>query len=220
VRNADRFRLVVPFIEFRRSGGETGVAVLDASALQDARIPALARTGLLGHRLVVHQRTLRDCQDHADRSETGERTRVQRSISTLAELRAIEGVSVEIDQSELPQAVSTAEAVVELARLGGGRVVSSEREQLAMARAAGLTIIDLGALARIAAAPVHPGEVFTIRIERTGEGKGQGVGFLSDGTMVVVADAADRIGQELACVAQRLHHSTAGRMVFAERANG
>jgi len=219
LKNADRFRIVIPFVEFRAERLSGGTLVVDAASLADSRLIALLRAGLLPDRILVHRRVLMHCEAQAASTEAGIAVRGRRALDGLAELRSQSALRVEIDESEIPNATSLNELLVHLTRLDNARLVVGDPEGVGIAAAEGVPYIDLLALSAALTPTVRPGEEIRVRIEKPGEGKSQGVGFLSDGSMVIVTDASQMIGKTIRCNVLRLHTTSNGRMVFAERIN-
>ncbi len=216
LRNIDRLRVVIPFVELRAERSDESGLVLDAWVLADGRLVALISAGLLPRRLLVHRRVLLYLEEQASGADVATQTRARRALETLAALRALPQVRVEIDETEIPNASSLADVVIRLARLESARLIASERDILSRAAAEGLTAIDLQGLGSALSPMVRPGEVLTVAIDKAGEGRNQGVGYLDDGSMVIVADAAHLVGQRVRCTILRLHQTANGRMVFAE----
>jgi uncharacterized protein YacL len=218
LRGIDRFRLVVPFIEFRSERVEGGALILDRSALADGRFANLVRAGLFTQRLVVHRSVVNACEADAASSDPAVTLRARRALDGLTELRAIGRPPLDIDETDLPNAAGVNDVLIRLARLEGGRVVTSDPEMTRLAHAEGLAVVDVQAMAATFASAVHPGDTLTVAISKPGEGRNQGIGFLDDGSMVVVNNAADALGKTVACTVLRLHTTANGRMIFAERA--
>ena len=217
LRNTDHFRVVVPFVEFRAERAGAGAAVLDAVVLGDGRLTALVRAGMLPRRLLVHRKTLAACEALAMSQDQPSAIRGRRALEGLTELRNLPNTVVEIDESEIPGATTLSDVLVHLVRLEGGRLVAGDRELLSLALAEGLAVIDLNALAAALSPVVRQGEMISVLIEKAGEGKGQGIGHLDDGSLVVVTDADGLAGQRVRCTVMRLHATANGRMVFCDR---
>jgi uncharacterized protein YacL len=217
LRNADHFRVVVPFVEFRAERADSGAVVLDAGALGDGRTIALVRSGLLPRRLLVHRQVLLACETAAASSDPVVAARGRRSLDGLNDLRAVPGTQVEIDDTEIPNATTLTDLLVHLTRLEHGRLLAVDKEVLSHGIAEAVTLIDLAALAGALSPTLRPGDQINVMIEKTGEVKHQGVGHLDDGSLVVVSNAADAIGTRVDCTIVRLHATSNGRMVFADR---
>jgi uncharacterized protein YacL len=216
LRNADHFRVVVPFVEFRAERADAGAVILDADALADGRLEALVRSGLLPRRLLVHRSVLLACEAAVASSDPAVTARGRRALDVLGELRALPQVQVEIDETEIPNASSLAEVLVHLTRLENGRLLAMDREIHARGVSEGVSLIDLAALAGALSPVLKAGERLTVLIEKPGEGRGQGIGHLDDGSLVVVSNAAEMVGKRVSCTILRLHSTSNGRMVFAD----
>lgn len=220
LRNADRFRVVVPFVEFRSEALVEGSAVLDATALTDGRLLGLVEGGVLDQRLLVHRSVVAHCEALAAQEDPAQRARGSRALETLAALRQRLGERLAIDDTEIPQAQDVPAAVLGLVHLEGGRLVTADRGLADRARAERLRVLDLQAVAATLAPLVRPGQGLDVTIEKPGEGADQGIGYLDDGSMVVVTGGRDRVGRTVRCTVLRLHQTANGRMVFAEVEEG
>lgn len=216
LRGADRLRVIVPFVEFRAERVDGGALVLDPQVLGDSRLPALLRAGLSASRLLVHRTALEDWQRRSSEGDTLDKARARRALDGIQALRQPGLPPLEIDDTEIPNAGGLADIVIRLARLENGRVLAVDRELARRATAEGLAVVDLSGIAAAMAPDLGPGAVIELLIEKPGEGKGQGIGFLDDGSMVVATSGADHIGQRKTLVIKRLHHTANGRMIFAD----
>jgi uncharacterized protein YacL len=217
IHGADRFRVIIPFVELRNEHTIHANLVVDPEALADPRLIGLVRSGLVEQRLLIHRRAILQLEQQATGDDPTLKARARRALDGLADLRALGQPEVGIDETEIPNAANLPDVLVRLARLEGGRLVSSNPELLRLAGAEGVATIDLNTLSNAFSSPVKPGEVISVTIAKAGEGRGQGIGFLDDGSMVVVSDAADQLGQTVQCTIMRLHTTANGRMVFADR---
>lgn len=217
IRGVDRFRVIVPFIEMRNERAAYAGMVIDPDVLGDARLIGLVRSGLIDQRLYIHRRAILQLEQQAAGEDATLKARARRALDGLTELRALGQPEVLLDETEIPNAASLPDVLVRLARLEGARLVSANPELLRIAGAEGVAVIDLNRLANAFSSQMKPGEVIRVTIAKAGEGRGQGVGFLDDGSMVVVSDAGDHVGQTVNCTIMRLHTTSNGRMVFADR---
>ncbi len=217
LRNADHFRVVVPFVEFRSERVNAGAVILDAAALGDGRTIALFRSGLLPRRLLVHRQVLLACATAAASAEAATAVRGRRALEGLNELRALPHAQVEIDDTEIPNTTTLTDVLVHLTRLENGHLLALDKEVLSRGAAEAVAVIDLATLASALSPTLRTGDHLTVTIEKPGEGRNQGLGHLDDGSLVVVGNAADAIGQRIDCTIIRLHATSNGRMVFAER---
>jgi uncharacterized protein YacL len=216
LRHVDNFRVIIPFVEFRAERADAGAVILDGAVLADGRITALVSSGLLPRRLLVHRQVLLTLETGTASSDTTISTRSRRALEGLTELRNLPNTQIEIDDTDIPNAHSLSDILTNLARLENGRLLISDRDIISRARNEGLAIIDIGSLANALSPTLRTGEQIMVSIEKIGDGRDQGIGFLDDGSMVVVNGAANQLGQRLTCTIMRLHHTSNGRMVFAE----
>lgn len=216
LRNADRFRVVVPFVEFRSDAVVEGTAVLDGAALTDGRLLGLVEAGLLDQRVLIPRSLVSGVEAEATSDNDAAKLRGQRALEVLAELRQSLGDRLLIDETEIPQAKTIGDVVVGLARLEGARIITADRDLRERARAEGLRLLDLNLLAKRLSTALRPGQTIELTIEKAGEEAGQGIGYLDDGSMAVVTGGGDHVGERVPCTVLRLHQTANGRMVFAE----
>lgn len=217
IRGADRFRVVVPFVEFRSERGDEGAVVLAPEAIGDPRLNGLIASGILSHRLLLHRRVLAQIESEVAGSDPAAAARGKRALAALADLRARNRPEILIDETELPNTPTLGDALVRLCRLENARLVCADDGLLRLAQAEGIAAIDLQALAQAFAQDLKAGDRIRVTIQKPGEGKDQGIGYLDDGSMVVVGRAQDAVGQTIEVTILRLHATANGRMVFAER---
>ena len=219
LRSADRFRVIIPFVEFQGQSEEGGSAVLDQSALQDGRLPGLLDAGLLPRRLLIPRYIVIQAENLRRSNDAADKLRGKRALATLADLRDAYGERLIIDDTEMPGASAASEHTIGLARLEGARIITTDTHVSNAAKADGLHVTDITLLAKSLAPAARPGEVIEVGIVKAGEGDDQGIGFLDDGTMVVVGNATDQVGNEIEATLLRVHHTSNGRMLFGEIGN-
>jgi uncharacterized protein YacL len=216
LHNADRFRVVVPFVEFRARRMDELRVVVDLSAFSDARLPAIVSTGLLGYRLATHTTVIRACQRLAESSDIREAVRGQRALEYINELRLSSDLQFELDASEIPRARTPDEHTIEMARLEGARLITADRNVVTIARSEEVRCVNLSEVSKVLAPTLHVGDLIQVFLQRPGEDPRQAVGFLGDGSMVVVEDGRPSLGREIGCTVLRMHHTSNGRMIFAQ----
>ncbi|HXJ62379.1 MAG TPA: TRAM domain-containing protein [Actinomycetota bacterium] len=211
-KHAEMFSLVG--LKPRAAGlGRAEVNVVDTSAFIDGRILDLVQTGFLGGVLLVPRGVLGELQRIADSSDGNRRARGRRGLDILAQLQRDPMVEVILVDEEAMGDVDA--GLVRLARDRGGAVVTADSNLVKVAQALQVPVRSIHALAAAFRVPFLPGESLHVRLTRPGRDHGQAVGYLEDGTMVVVEDAADRIGVEADVTVTNVLQTTTGRMVFA-----
>jgi len=198
----------------RAAGAARGeVSVIDTSALIDGRVLDLVKAGFLSGDLLIHTGVLRELQMVADSSDHKRRGRGRRGLDTLAELRRAATVDVHLVEGDDLQDVDA--ALVQLARDRGASLITTDHNLAKVAQALSVPVPSLNDLAVAFHLPVGPGDELTLELVKEGRERGQGVGYMEDGTMVVVESAAEHLGQEVEIVVRNVIRTTTGRMVFA-----
>jgi uncharacterized protein YacL len=213
VRNVDRWRVILPFVELHAEQGDASVVAIDVATLADGRLVALLRTGLVAQRVLIHRSAVTFWERESRSGDTARTVRAERALKALRELTS---PSIEIDETEIPNTTEAADAVLRLCRLETARLVTAERESVRRAAAEGVGVVDLSSLAAVLNPPLRPGDQIEVLLDKPGEGKGQAVGRLDDGSLVVVSNGAGRLGQRVTVTILRLHQSATGRMIFSE----
>ena len=196
-----------------RTGARDASKLVDTSAIIDGRIADVATTGFLDGPLLVPRFVLRELQRLADGADPLRRNRGKRGFEILKRLQDLH--SVEIVEADVTGAADVDTKLVELARRRGARVVTTDYNLNRVAELSGVNVLNVNDLANALKPVVLPGESLRVQVLREGKEPGQGVGFLEDGTMVVVEQGRRLLGQEVAVVVTSALQTSAGRMVFA-----
>ena len=215
----DDFRLVIPYVEFAKQVRGVRPLLVDSSVLIDGRIEALARTGFLVAPLVVPQFVVDELQMLADSSDKLKRGRGRRGLTMVSNLQEIPAIDLSIDTTEV-EGRSVDHMLLQMAGDQKMRILTTDYNLNKVAQIKGVGVLNLNELANAIKPQVIPGEPLTIEIVKRGESAQQGVGYLADGTMVVVEEAADRIGAEVALIVTNSLQTSAGRMIFGRLAEG
>lgn len=189
--------------------------VVDTSALIDGRILEVCRAGFLEGSLLLPRFVLYELQGLADAGDETRRDRGQRGLDVLGGLQRASGVALEVIDQDYPEIEAVDAKLVALAREQGAALVTVDANLARVAEVQGVRVLNLNALAETLRPPVLPGDTLSVRVVRPGKEPGQGVGYLSDGTMVVVERARDRVGGDVDCEVTSILSNPHGRMVFA-----
>lgn len=217
----DDFRFVIPYIEFRRELKGLKPLVLDTSAVIDGRIADIVDTGFIDQRLVIPRFALAELQNIADSSDKLRRARGRRGLDILNRLRGDERVELEIFDQELPEMEDQPVdlKLVAVARHLNGKIVTGDFNLNKVARLQNVPVINLNDIANALKPVFLPGEKIRIKLVKPGESPTQGVGYLDDGTMIVVEDGRNHVGQIAEVSVTSMLQTSAGRMVFARFEN-
>jgi uncharacterized protein YacL len=217
LQTKDEFRFIIPYVEFSKQVKGQKPLVLDTSVIIDGRIADICETGIIDTKLVVPRFVLQELQGIADSSDKIKRNRGRRGLDMLKRMQTNTKVEVQLHEANLPELRDlhkVDERLVGLAKVIGGRVVTNDFNLNKIAQLQGVEVINLNELANALKLVALPGEHLTIRIVKQGDQLGQGVGYLDDGTMVVVEQGRSAIGQEVSITVTSVLQTPAGRMIF------
>jgi len=214
----DDFRFVIPYVEFSKDVKGSKPYVLDTSVVIDGRIADIIETGVVDNQLIMPRFVLSELQGIADSSDKMRRARGRRGLDVLDRLRNNENIDFKIYDRELPemQGQSVDMKLLLLARHLEGKVVTGDFNLNKVAKLQNVPVINLNEIANSLKPVFLPGEVIKIRIVKAGEGPGQGVGYLDDGTMIVVEEGRNHIGNDVNITVTSMLQTSAGRMVFGK----
>ena len=195
-------------------GGKRKVYI-DTSALIDGRIVNIARSGFLDGDLIILKSVLLELQLLADGKDTEKRTRARAGLSSAAELERVINVNTEIvdDTGGLKK---VDEELLKYAKENRGAILAMDYNLIKVAEAEKIETLNINDLALATRSEFVPGEKVKLRILDKGSNKGQGVGHLADGTMVVVDKAANKVGREVTVELIKFYETPAGKMIFAK----
>jgi len=196
------------------SGTPEATKFLDTSAVIDGRFVHLKSAGFLEGRLAVPRFVLVELQTLADSADEIKRARGRRGLDLLTSLSTGPD-AVAVFEADYPEIPTVDAKLVRLAQSSGGAVVTVDHNLTQVARVEGVTALNVNELAASIRPLFLPGDTMRLLVAKEGRESGQGVGYLEDGTMVVVADAKQRVGEELGIEVTSVLQTSAGRMIFA-----
>lgn len=214
LQTQDDFRLVIPYVEFAKQIRGVKPLLLDTSALIDGRIVDLASTGLLQSPIVIPRFVIAEMQTLADSQDKLKRARGRRGLDAVGRLQRTGRVDVTIEDVA-PAMVGVDQALVDLAQQLSARILTTDMGLTRVAQIHGVIVLNMHEIAASLRPALLPGEQISLSIIKSGEQPGQGVGYLEDGTMVVVEHAASRIGTDVFALVVSTMQTNAGRLVFA-----
>jgi uncharacterized protein YacL len=199
----------------KATGGETQV-VVDTSAIIDGRIADIVDSGFLYHRLIIPHFVLDELQRIADSSDAQRRGRGRRGLEILARLQKDGPTPVEIVEDDPAEVAEVDAKLVALARTRKAAILTNDFNLNRVADLQSIRVLNINSLANALKPALLPGETLRIKILTEGKEAGQGVGYLDDGTMVVVEGGGKLVGAELEVAVTRVLQTVMGRMVFAQ----
>jgi uncharacterized protein YacL len=219
VQTKDDFRFIIPYVEFSKQIKGARPLVLDTSVIIDGRIADICDTGIIDSKLMVPRFVLQELQGIADSSDKIKRNRGRRGLDVLKKMQTNQKVELLMHEGNLPElrdVHKVDERLVVFAKAVGGRVVTNDFNLNKIAQLQGVDVINLNELANALKLVALPGENLAVRIVKQGDQMGQGVGYLDDGTMVVVEQGRSMIGQDVIITVTSVLQTPAGRMIFGK----
>jgi uncharacterized protein YacL len=222
LQTKDDFRFIVPYVEFSKQTKGARPIVLDTSVLIDARIADIARTGIIENQVIVPRFVVLELQAIADGADKLKRNRGRRGLDTLADLKA--NPKIEMIDYDPPGRHDTKlpvdERLLHVARDLNARVLTNDFNLNKVAQLRGVDVVNVNDLANAVKPVVLPGERMVVRLVKPGEEAGQGVGYLDDGTMVVVEQARQHLNEEVEFTVTNTRQTSAGKMIFGRMGEG
>ena len=211
-RQAD-FTLPAFFTNTR--GEDRGTRILDTSVIIDGRIADISSTGFLGGNLIIPRFVLRELHAIADCPDSLKRKRGRRGLEILNKMQKNPRMNVEIQDMDFPGVDGVDSKLVKLAKAMEGELVTNDYNLNRIAELEGVHVLNINELANAMKPVVLPGEVMAVKIVKEGKEHNQGVGYLDDGTMIVVENARKSTGLTVDIVVTSVLQTSAGKMIFA-----
>jgi uncharacterized protein YacL len=219
LQTKDEFRFIIPYVEFSKQVKGSRPLVLDTSVIIDGRIADVCDTRLVDTTLLVPRFVLQELQAIADSSDKLKRNRGRRGLDVLKRLQTNPKIDLQMHDGIVPELrsgerIRVDERLVILAKALNARVVTNDYNLNKIAQLQGVEVINLNELANAMKTVALPGEQMMVKVVKAGDQIGQGVGYLDDGTMVVIEQGRGLIGQDLPIVVTSVLQTPAGRMIF------
>ena len=204
----------------RRTAPPSEQILLDTSAVIDGRIADISHTGFIQGTLLIPRFVLNELQHIADSPDALRRKRGRRGLEMLNKLQKEAEVPVQVSDVDFEDTIEVDAKLVRLAKSLRCPIVTNDFNLNRVAELQGVKVLNVNELANAVKSVVLPGEEMAVRIIQEGKEAGQGVGFLDDGTMVVVEGGRRYLNTQLAIIVTRVLQTVAGRMIFAQPKNG
>lgn len=188
--------------------------VLDTSTIIDGRIADLLDTGFMEGVVIIPRFVLNEIQTIADSNNPLKRNRGRRGLEMLNKIQKAQGVTVDINEVDYDDIAAVDEKLIRFSKEHHANLVTNDYNLNQVAELHGVEVLNVNDLSNALKPVVLPGELMAVQVVKTGKEKGQGVGYLEDGTMIVVEGGRDRIGEELNVLVTSVLQTTAGRMIF------
>ncbi len=216
LQTKDDFRFVIPYIEFAKEVKGLKPYLLDTSVVIDGRVADVVETNILDNQLIMPRFILAELQTIADSSDKMRRARGRRGLDILNRLRNNKEVELKIYDREYPDMADQPVdmKLVLLAKHLEGKIVTGDYNLNKIARLQNVQVINLNDIANSLKPVFLPGERVEVKVVKAGEEHAQGVGYLDDGTMIVIENGRDHIGKIVVIAVTSVLQTSAGRMIF------
>jgi len=214
--NKEDFYLIIPFVRFSSHSKPEHLLVLDTSVIIDGRIADLIEGRFVEGVIVIPRFVLKELHAIADSNDPIRRARGRRGLETLSRIQRNNLNEVKVHEADIPEESEVDAKLVRLTRALDAKLFTNDYNLGKVAELQSVRYMNINELAKSMRPTTLPGDSFNLKIVREGKDKGQGVGYLNDGTMVVVNQAQSLIGQQVEVQVQSLVRTGAGVIIFAD----
>ena len=216
LRGKDEFNVIIPYVRLRREKEAQEIVLLDTSIIIDGRIVDIYKSGFLEARLVIPRFVLKELQQIADSTDPIKRQRGRRGLDILHSLQEELKAQLIVHEEDFNDIQEVDAKLVKLAKILDAKILTVDFNLNRIASLQQVKVLNINELANALKPVVFPGEVLQLKLIKAGKEYNQAVGYLDDGTMVVVEDAIRYIGQEVKVVVSSVLQTQAGRMIFTK----
>ena len=213
-RASEEVYISIPFIKFKPTVQKKKDILLDHSILADSRLIDLAASGLLDNHLIIPRFILKEIYEMVESTQEVHKNRARRALDVIKKLESLPTLEVRYVDNDFPEIQDSAAKMIRLARMLDASVLTADMSQIEQSSAEGVIIINIHSLAKGLKPLTHTGEFISIKVQRYGKEARQGVGYLDDGTMVVINGGAEYIGEIIKAQVLSVKHTSSGRMIF------
>ncbi|MHB8522538.1 MAG: PIN domain-containing protein [Limisphaerales bacterium] len=214
--NKEDFSLIIPYVRFASQSRPNNLLVLDTNVIIDGRIVDLIEANFLEGVIVVPRFVLRELQLIADSNDAIRRARGRRGLEMLSRIQRNTRNEVKIHEGDFAEEKEVDAKLVRLSRVLDAKLFTNDNNLSKIAELQSVVCVNVNELAKAMKPVTLPGETISLRIVREGKDKGQGIGYLNDGTMIVVNQAQNLIGQQVEVQVLSLLQTGAGVIIFAD----
>lgn len=216
LRGKDEFNIIIPYVRLRRQDQGQDITILDTSVIIDGRIVDICKTKFLTGKIIIPGFVLKELQQIADSTDPIKRQRGRRGLEMLHTVQKESGLDIALHEGDFPETHEVDAKLVLLAKLLEARILTVDYNLNRVASIQGIKVLNINELANALKSVVFPGEQMQIKLIKEGKEHNQAVGYLEDGTMVVVEEARRLIGQEVKVAVTSVLQTQAGRMIFTK----
>ncbi len=218
MRASEEIRMSIPFVEFKQMSHKKKDILVDLSILSDPRIIDLASSGLLDHHLIMPRFAVKELYAQAESGDEMTKAKARRCLELIKKLEGMPSLDLRYIDTDFPEIKEPMMKLIRLARFMDTHIITSDINRIQQSSIEGVRIINIHMLSNALKPITQAGESINIKIQRYGKEARQGVGYLEDGTMVVVNGGAEFIGESIKAYVLSVKHTSSGRMIFCNAA--
>ncbi|VAW11739.1 Membrane-associated protein containing RNA-binding TRAM domain and ribonuclease PIN-domain, YacL B.subtilis ortholog [hydrothermal vent metagenome] len=216
LKGKDEFNIVIPYVRFKRQDSAEGVVLLDTSAIIDGRVKDIVRAKFIFGRLVVLRSVLQELQKLADSENDIKRMRGRRGLELVKDMQNDPEIEMHVHEDDIVPSQGVDEKLLILAKMMEASICTTDFNLSRNAGVQGIISLNINELSQAVKPMLYSGEEFEIKLIKVGKESHQAVGFLEDGTMVIVSQASELVGQEVLVVVTSILQTQSGKMIFAK----
>lgn len=218
-RISDNLLAGIPFLNVKSSGNKKKDVIIDSSILTDSRLIELASSGLLDNQLVIPRFLLKELQSAADSGEEAAKNKARRSFEILKKLENLPTLNIRFIEDDFPDIKDPMLKLIKIAKHADADILTADIGRLQQPSTENVRFINIHIVSNALKPVSQAGEFINIKIQRYGKEPRQGIGYLEDGTMVVVNGGAEYIGETIKAQVLSVKHTSSGRMIFCNSSN-
>jgi len=212
----DEIHLIIPYVRFSKQSESRRFVIVDTSVIIDGRIADILQTDFIDEVLVIPRFVLKELHSIADSSDDLRRQRGRRGLEILKKIQESSKAEIKIDDSDFPDITEVDHKLIRLAKIMDAKILTNDYNLNKVAEIEKVKVLNINDLANVVKAVVLPAEKMKITIVRAGKEKNQGVGYLDDGTMIVVSEGRRHVGKKIDVEVVSVLQTSAGKMIFAD----
>ncbi len=216
LRGKDEFNIIIPYVRFKRQAVNENIILLDTSVLIDGRVHAIYLTHFLSGRLVVPSSVLQELQTLADDENPLKHEKGRRGLDLVSQMLHDSKIEIKVHDDTYDSGDCADDKLLMLAKMMDGSICTTDYNLGRVAIAQNIEVLNINELVEAVKPSLHNGDEFSLKLSKPGREKDQAVGYMEDGTMVVVKDARDKIGEEVSVEVTSTLQTQTGRMIFAK----
>lgn len=218
-RASEELYVSIPFVKFKPTSHKKKDILIDSSILLDSRIIDLATSGLLDHHLILPRFTLKELYVMSESNDENLKSKARRCLDVIKKMENIPSLDLRYIDTDFPEIKDHMSKLVRVARLLDANIITADNNRIQQSTIEGIRVINIHTLSNALKPITQAGEFLSIKIQRYGKEPRQGVGYLEDGTMVVVNGGAEFLGEVLRSQVLSVKHTSSGRMIFCNVAD-